>query len=66
MMPEKLQYFTEERKPKRKTPDEKLITTVQICLFCERKFPFKRGRKRCPFCQSLLRNKILILKAPRV
>jgi len=42
--------------------DEKSIILVQICHHCGRKLPFKKGRKRCPYCQSILRTNI-ILKA---
>lgn len=45
-----------------KTFNGKLIATVQVCFYCGRRFPLKRGRKRCPMCQSLLRNKTMIIK----
>ncbi|MDI6691065.1 MAG: hypothetical protein QME50_04245 [Candidatus Bathyarchaeota archaeon] len=69
-----LQYYVEERKTRRESqefleahhrmPDGKLIETVQICLRCRRKFPFKRSRKHCPRCQGLLRTKAMVLKVP--
>ena len=43
-------------------PEGKLIETLQICLRCGKKFPFKRSRKRCPICESLLRTKTMVLK----
>lgn len=43
-------------------PDGKLVANVQICLRCGRKFPPKRGRKNCPICQGLLRNRTLVIR----
>ncbi|MCK4424142.1 hypothetical protein KAU93_00535, partial [Candidatus Bathyarchaeota archaeon] len=45
-------------------PDGRLITTVQVCLRCGRKFTYKRGRKRCPRCLGPLIIKTMVLKAP--
>jgi DNA-directed RNA polymerase subunit RPC12/RpoP len=68
----RLQHYVEEEKengenldshePCQKILDQKSIAAVQICFRCGRKFPFKKGRKRCPYCQSILRTNI-ILKA---
>jgi len=40
-------------------PDGKLVATVQICLRCGRTLPFKPNRKRCPYCQNILRRKAI-------
>jgi rubrerythrin len=49
----------------RKKLDEKSIMLVHICYRCGRKFPFKKRRKRCPYCQGLLRTNTMILKVPQ-
>jgi len=55
----------ENKETHQKTLDEKSIMLVQICYNCGRKFPFKKRRKRCPYCQSLLRTNTIILKVPQ-
>jgi rubrerythrin len=45
--------------------DEKSIMQVQICYRCGRKFPFKKGRKNCPYCEGLLRTNVVMLKVSR-
>jgi len=70
MPPRHLQHCIEEEKENseissfhkvhQRILDEKLIITVQICHHCGRKLPFKKGRKRCPYCQSILRTNILL------
>ncbi len=42
-------------------PDGKLIANVQVCLYCERVYPFVHGRKYCPQCCGLLRTKTTVL-----
>ncbi len=44
------------------TVDRKSIVTLQFCMTCNRTFSQQRGRKRCPSCQALLRNKILVVR----
>jgi len=71
--PRQLQHCIQEEKEEtrnlhqthRKELDEKSIMLVHICYRCGRKFPFKRRRKRCPYCQGLLRTNTMILKAPQ-
>jgi rubrerythrin len=75
MLSKHLKYCVEERKTEKeiqefpkiqqKMFDEKLITLVQVCIRCGRKFPFKKGRKSCPYCQGLLRTNTMMLKAPQ-
>jgi ribosomal protein L40E len=43
---------------------EKSIISVQICLRCGRKLPFKKGRKTCPSCERSLITETIVLKAP--
>lgn len=67
------EYCIEERRIRRKgrafsevhqrMSDGKLIEKVHICLRCGRKFSFKRSRKRCPRCQSILRTRMIVLKS---
>jgi DNA-directed RNA polymerase subunit RPC12/RpoP len=40
-----------------------MIMLIQICNFCGKQFTFKRGRKQCPYCEELLRTKIIVQKA---
>ncbi|MDH5483431.1 MAG: hypothetical protein OEY22_11245 [Candidatus Bathyarchaeota archaeon] len=72
-MSSKLQkhYFGEQRagikaqeclEASERMPNGKVIADVQICFNCGGAFPFKRGRRRCPRCQGLLRTKTMILK----
>jgi rubrerythrin len=67
--PRHLQRYIEEEKENKethqKTLNEKSIVLVQICYSCGRKFPFKKKRKRCPYCLSLLRTNTIILKIPQ-
>jgi uncharacterized CHY-type Zn-finger protein len=51
--------------PYKKMGDQKSIAKVQICLHCGRKLPLKNGRKNCPYCQSLLRTRTIIIKVPQ-
>jgi len=65
--PRHLQHCIEEenRETHQKTLDEKSLMLVQVCYNCGRKFPFKKRRNRCPYCQSLLRTNTIILKIPQ-
>ena len=71
--PKQSQHCIEEEKEKtrdfrkvhQKVLEEKSIMRVQVCYRCGRKFPFKERRKRCPYCQSLLRTTTVILKVPQ-
>lgn len=45
--------------------DEKLIVQVQVCTRCGRTFPFKRGRKNCPYCKETLKARATVLKTPK-
>jgi len=75
MLSKHLKYCVEERKTEKeiqefpkiqqKMFDEKLITLVQVCIRCGRKFPLKKGHRSCPYCQGLLRTNTIILKAPQ-
>jgi len=65
------QYIQEERPQKQRLasieahhrmPDGKLIANVQICLYCERVYPFVHGRKYCPQCFGLLRVKTTVVR----
>jgi rubrerythrin len=68
LLPRHLQHCIEQEKQnkemRQKILDEKSIMLVQICYHCGRRFPFKKRRKRCPYCQSLLRTNTIILKVP--
>jgi len=44
------------------TLGDKLIVDVQVCLDCGKAFLPTRGRKRCPCCRGVLRNKTTILQ----
>ena len=73
--PRQLQHCIEEEKENKeirdfhkahqKKLDGKSIMLVQICYRCGRKFPFKKRRTRCPYCQGLLRTNTMILKVPQ-
>jgi rRNA maturation endonuclease Nob1 len=63
-----LQRRTEERvaeflNTNHRTPNEKMITTIQICFQCKSTFPLKRGRRRCPRCEGTLRSITVVAKA---
>jgi rRNA maturation endonuclease Nob1 len=75
MLQKHLQHCIEEEKETsgisrfhevhQKAPYGKSIILVQVCHRCGRKFPFKNRRKRCPYCQGLLRTNTMILKVPQ-
>jgi len=74
MSAKQLEYLIDKRKSEEKIrgfveahhrmPDGKLIAIMQVCVRCRRTFPPARGRKFCPCCQGLLRNKAIVLKIP--
>jgi rRNA maturation endonuclease Nob1 len=52
------------RETRQKLLDQKSLAVVQICFRCGKKFPFKKTRKNCPYCEGLLRTNVMILKFP--
>jgi hypothetical protein len=76
MASEILQCVVEEKETRVKCGSQKIINTpvitqngksvflLQVCLSCNKEFPFKQGRTHCPRCNDVLRRKTVILKAP--
>jgi ribosomal protein L40E len=72
--PNNAQHCTEEEKDNsepssfhevyQKNPAEKSIISVQVCLRCGRKLPFKKGRKTCPSCERSLITETIVLRTP--